>query len=146
MSSPDQAPDEAAIGEVLIKLARGFASNDADGLDALYAEDADWTNAFGTSLHGRDTIIRYLEKLFADSRFEAGHMVGEPQASIRFAAGGNVAIVKTYVEREGQRTVAGGKLPVRRNHSLKVLEKRHGRWTIVSEIYMDARDEQTLVR
>ena len=145
MSSPVQTHDEAAVGDVLMKLARGFATNDVDGLDTLYAEDADWTNAFGTSLHGRDMIIRYLAKLFADSRFEAGRMVGEPQASIRFTGDGKIAIVKTYVEREGQQTVSGGELPVRRNHSLKVLEKRHGCWLILSEMYMDARDEQTLV-
>ncbi len=145
MSSPVQARDETAVGEVLMKLARGFVANDVQGLDALYAEDADWTNAFETSLHGRDAIIRYLEKLFADSRFEAGHMVGKPQASIRFVGDGTIAIVKTYVEREDQQTIAGGELPVRRNHSLKVLEKRDGCWQILSEIYMDARDEQTLV-
>lgn len=145
MDEPGTAKEEAAIGDILMRLGRGFATNDAGGLEALYAEDADWTNAFGTSLHGRDAIIRYLEKLFDDGRFKAGRMVGKPQASIRFAAGGTVAIAKTYVEREGQQTVEGGELPVRRNHSLKVLEKRAGRWLIVSEMYMDARDEQTLI-
>lgn len=133
------------MGEVLARLARGFATNDVRGLDALYAEDADWTNAFGTTLHGRRAIIAYLEKLFADERFEAGRLVGEPQASIRFTGDGRVALAKTYVEREGQKTVEGRELPVRRNHSLKVLENRDGRWLIVSEMYMDAREEQTLV-
>jgi hypothetical protein len=57
-----------------------------------------------------------------------------------------VAVVKTYIEREGQQTVEGSELLVRRNHSLKVLVKRDGQWLIVSEMYMDARDEQTLVR
>lgn len=146
MDEFDIAKEESAIGDVLMELGRGFAANNASGLGPLYAEDADWTNAFGTSLHGRDAIIRYLEKLFADGRFKAGRMVGKPQASIRFAARGTVAIAKTYVEREGQQTVEGGELPVRRNHSLKVLEKRAGRWLIVSEMYMDARDERTLVR
>jgi hypothetical protein len=60
--------------------------------------------------------------------------------------GDDVAVVKTYIEREGQQKVGGGELPVRRNHSLKVLVKRDGRWLILSEMYMDARDEQTLVQ
>ena len=58
--------------------------------------------------------------------------------------GDDVAVVKTYAEREGQEVVGGGELRVRRNHSLKVLVKRDGRWLILSEMYMDAREEQTL--
>lgn len=145
MDREDKKREEAAVGEVLVRLARGFAANDARGLDALYAEDADWTNAFGTTLHGREAIAVYLAKLFADQRFEAGRLAGEPQASIRFVGEGRAAVAKTYVEREGQQTVEGKELPVRRNHSLKVLERRDGRWVIVSEMYMDAREEQTLV-
>jgi hypothetical protein len=68
--------------------------------------------------------------------------VAPPQASIRFVAD-NVAVAKTYIEREGQQTVDGSELPVRRNHSLKVLVNRDRRWQIVSELYMDARDETT---
>lgn len=145
MDADDRAREEAAVGEVLATLGRGFATNDAQGLEALYAADADWTNAFGTSVHGRDAIVGYLRTLFADARFEAGRMVGEPQAWIRFLGDGAVAVARTYVEREGQRTIEGGELPTRHNHSLKVLEKRGGNWLIVSEMYMDARDEQTLV-
>lgn len=144
MNAEDRNSQEAAVGEVLMMLGRAFATNDASGLDGIYAEDADWVNAFGTRIHGREAIVHYLEKLFADQRFKAGRMVGKPQSSIRFLADGSVAVARTYVEREGQQTVDGGELPLRRNHSLKVLEKQAGRWLIVSEMYMDARDEQTL--
>lgn len=138
--------EEQAIGEVLMRLARAFAGCDASGLDTIYAEDADWTNAFGTRRHGRDRIVSYLETLFADARFGAGRLVGQPEASIRFVGDGTVAIVCTYVEREGQQTREGSELAVRRNHSLKVLEKRDARWQIISEMYMDARDEETLAQ
>lgn len=131
------------MGAVLMKLAGAFRGLDASGLDEVYAADADWTNAFGTSRQGREEIVSYLEALFQDERFAAGKPVGPPQASIRFL-GDDVAVAKTYIEREGQRTVEGGELPVRRNHSLKVLERGSGGWQIVSEIYMDARDERTL--
>lgn len=60
------------------------------------------------------------------------------------AAIGDVAVARTYIEREGQQTIDGGALPVRRNHSLKVLVRQADRWLIASEIYMDARSEQTL--
>ena len=89
--------------------------------------------------------MSYLERLFADEHFGAGRLVGPPQLSIRFL-GGDVAVVKTYIEREGQQSVEGTELPIRRNHSLKVLERRDGRWLIVSEMYIDAREDHTLRR
>jgi hypothetical protein len=100
----------------------------------------DWTNALGISVHGREALIEYLRDLFADFRFAAGKLVGPPQASIRFVAN-EVAVAKTYVEREAQQMADGTELPVRRNHSLKVIIKQDGRWLIVSEMYMDAHEE-----
>jgi uncharacterized protein (TIGR02246 family) len=138
----DRRADEAAIGELLMKLAKGFRDLDVRPLEDIYVEDADWTNAFGRTCHGREEILAYLRRLFAEPRFAAGEVVGEPQASIRFLDDGDVAVVKTYVERRGQETVEG-KVLNRRNHSLKVLQKRDGRWLIVSEMYMDAREEHT---
>ena len=88
-------------------------------------------------------LIAYLTHLFADERFAAGKPVAPPQASIRFL-GPDVAVAHTYIEREGQGSLDGGTLPVRRNHSLKALVRCDGRWLIASEMYMDARDEQTL--
>ncbi len=61
---------------------------------------------------------------------------------MRFLAD-DVVVVKTYIEREGQQTSSGEELPVRRNHSLKVMRREAGGWTIVSDIYMDARDDET---
>jgi uncharacterized protein (TIGR02246 family) len=104
-----RAADEAAVGEVLIAVGASFRALDTGGLDQVYAQDADWTNAFGTSRHGRAAIIEYLSELFADPRFGAGKPVGPPQASIRFIAD-DVAVAKTYIEREGQQTVEGSEL------------------------------------
>ncbi len=142
MNGMDRRADEAAIGELLMKLAKGFRDLDVRALEDIYAEDADWTNAFGRTCHGREEILAFLRRLFAEPRFAAGELVGKPQASIRFLDD-NVAVVKTYIERRGQETVEGEVLN-RRNHSLKVLQKSDGRWLIVSEMYMDAREEHTL--
>jgi hypothetical protein len=81
-----RAADEAAVGAVLIAIGASFRTLDTGGLDQVYARDADWTNAFGTSRRGRAAIIEYLSELFADPRFAAGKPVGPPQASIRFVA------------------------------------------------------------
>jgi len=120
-----------------------FRTRNADLLRDVYAADADWTNAFGTTLSGRDAILSYLSGLFADEHFAAGQLIGTPQVSVR-AVTPDVVVTKTFVEIAGQQTADGKTLPIRRNHSLKVLARQgDGRWLIVSEMYMDARDETT---
>jgi uncharacterized protein (TIGR02246 family) len=136
--------DQQAVGEAMMRLANAFRTLDPRGLEALYSEDADWTNAFGTTKHGAAEIVAYLTQLFADPHFAAGKPLGPPQASMRFVTD-DVAVVKTYIEREGQQTSDGAQLPVRRNHSLKVFRREVGGWRIVSDIYMDARDDKTFV-
>lgn len=129
-----------------MRLGASFRELDVTPLEGLYAADADWTNAFGTSRKGAEEIISYLQGLYADEHFGAGKPTGPPQASIRFL-GEDVAVVKTYIEREGQQTADGGQLGLRRNHSLKVLQRQgDDRWLIVSDIYMDAREEQTFAK
>jgi uncharacterized protein (TIGR02246 family) len=135
--------DEGAVFEVLLSIGAAFRGLDATGIEKLYVDDADWTNAFGTTLKGNQEIFQYLKELFANTHFAAGAVIGAPEASVRFL-GDDVAVAKTYLERAGQETAEGETLPKRRNHSLKVLVKDAGTWRIVSDIYMDARDESTL--
>jgi|GEM_PF-794538 len=134
--------DEQAVGELMLTLAAAFKDSDASGIEDLYSSDADWTNAFGTSRRGAAAISAYLTKLFADRHFADGRPVGPPQASFRFITP-DVCVVKTYVAREGQQTSAGDPLPTRRNHSLKVLRRDAAGWKIISDMYMDARQDQT---
>jgi uncharacterized protein (TIGR02246 family) len=135
--------DETAVYEVLLKIGAAFRGLDATGVEDLYVQDADWTNAFGTTLKGSREIAEYLRALFADAHFAAGAPVKPPEASVRFL-GDDVAVAKTYLERAGQETSTGETLPIRRNHSLKVLRKEGETWRIVSDLYMDARDDSTL--
>lgn len=132
--------------EALLKTQyRAFAARDAEAMRGIYAEDADWTNAFGRSLSGRDAIVAYLGELFADPNFSDGEMLGEPQVSVR-SVGDDAVAVKIYTRIKGQKTVDGDTLPVRHNHSLKLIGRQDdGSWKIVSEMYMDARQETTHV-
>jgi len=58
--------DQQAIGKTLLTLLTGFRNRDAEALRAVYSDDADWVNAFGTVKRGRDDIVEYLRGLFAD--------------------------------------------------------------------------------
>ncbi|MFZ0902641.1 MAG: nuclear transport factor 2 family protein [Mycobacterium sp.] len=67
----DLAPDDQqAIGKTLLTLLTGFRNRDADALRAVYSDDADWVNAFGTVKRGREEIVDYLRHLFVDGNFE----------------------------------------------------------------------------
>ncbi|MDV2968684.1 SgcJ/EcaC family oxidoreductase [Nitratireductor aquimarinus] len=145
MSDLQANPDAIAIETTLRTLLAAFQERDASKLSEVYVEDADWTNAFGSTLSGRDRIIDYLTGLFADPNFSAGKMQGQPDIHIR-SIGDDVVVAKTHVKVDGQQTVDGEALPTRHNHSLKVLHRQpDDRWLIVSEIYMDARTEVTYV-
>ncbi len=80
----DQRTDDpaAAVEAPLLALGAAFRQRDAHLLESVYADDADWTNAFGTTLRGRREIVAYLTGLFADPHFDAG-TPGRPQVSVR---------------------------------------------------------------
>jgi uncharacterized protein (TIGR02246 family) len=137
---PSRAVDEEQIVQALIALAMAFATFNAEGLRALYTPDADWIDASGTALHGRDAIIDHLRELFADPHVCAGSLVGAPKLSLRWIDD-DAVIATTYVERRSQQTVDGRTLPRRRTHTLKVLARsEQGVWLITSDIHADAHD------
>jgi uncharacterized protein (TIGR02246 family) len=134
--------DAAAIEATLQTVAEAFRARSTEGLGAAYAEDADWTNAFGTTLNGRAAIVDYLAGLFRDPKFTAGRLKGAPTVEVRQVRP-DVVVARTYLEIEGQETLEG-RIPVRRNFSMKVLAREgDGAWRIVSDLYMDAREETT---
>lgn len=138
----DAEADAAAIGAVLVAVATAFRTRDTSPIVDVYSADADWTNAFGTTLKGGPAILGYLDGLFRDPRFAAGRPKGPPSVEVRSVTE-DVAVAKTYMEIEGQETV-DGTIALRRNFSLKVLAREaDGVWRIVSDMYMDARDETT---
>lgn len=135
--------DQEAIGNLLRQQQKAFVERDAELMRGIYVDDADWTNAFGRSLKGEDSIITYLEELFADENFAAGKVEGQSEVTVRLIGKDTIA-AKVHTRIEGQRTIDGGTLPMRENYSLKLIAAQSdGSWKIVSELYMDARQEVT---
>lgn len=132
MPSPDIPAPLEGIESPLRSLAEAFAAGDATLLEGV-----------GSVWRGAAEILAYLRELFADARFRAGEALAPPQVEVRTVAP-RVAVARTHVEIVGRRTVDGGILPKRRNHSLKALVKGDDdRWRIASEMPIDARDETT---
>lgn len=143
----DELPpaDQVAIGETLGRLLRGFASRDADLLDGVYTEDADWVNAFGSVKKGNREIVDYLRGLFADPNFDAGELVSAPDSHLRKITD-DVVTVSTSLQITGQLLLTGDPILMRNNHSLRVLARqRSGAWQIASEMYSDSRTDQSYI-
>jgi uncharacterized protein (TIGR02246 family) len=137
--------DSRAIEETVGKLFQGFTRRNAEVLLQVYADDADWMNAFGSVKRGAAEIVSYLRGLFADANFNDGKLMASPQSQLRRLSS-NLVTVSTHLRIAGQGLVGGGAIPVRDNHSLRVLQKQaDGRWLIVSEMYMDANTEQSYI-
>ena len=137
------AADQSAIATTLGALLTGFSEHNADALQDVYADDADWVNAFGTAKKGSKEIVEYLRGLFGDANFDQGKLAGPPESTLRRLTD-EVITVSTHLRVEGQGLVGGGTIPVRNNFSLRILQRQaDGRWLIVSEMYMDARTDET---
>jgi uncharacterized protein (TIGR02246 family) len=136
-------PDREAVGRTVSALLTGFATRNAAALEGVYSTDADWVNAFGTVKKGSGEIVPYLKGLFADTNFDAGELVAPPHSALR-VLGNDVVAVSTHLQIKGQRLLGGGTIALRDNYSLRILQKQaDGTWLIVSEMYMDARQDQT---
>jgi uncharacterized protein (TIGR02246 family) len=136
------AADQQAIGTTLLTLLTGFRERDATALLAVYSDDADWVNAFGTVKRGCQHIVDYLRCLFANDNFNRGEPEGAPETSFRVLTP-EVVLVSAHLRIKGQGLVGGGTLD-RENFSLRALQRqRDGSWLIVSEMFQDANTETT---
>jgi uncharacterized protein (TIGR02246 family) len=136
------ASDQEAIGKTLLTLLRAFDERDAEPLQHVYSDDADWVNAFGTVKRGRDEIVKYLRGLFGDDNFNRGELAGPPETSFRVLTP-EVVLVSAHLQVNGQGLVAGATLD-RDNFSLRALQRQNdGSWLIVSEMFQDANTETT---
>jgi uncharacterized protein (TIGR02246 family) len=135
--------DATAIRQTMTRLLEGFRRRDAESLNAVYTDDADWVNAFGSVKKGRTEIVHYLEGLFADSAFNAGRIIKPPISIVRKLAD-DTAAVSSHLQIAGQGLVDGGAIALRDNRSLRILQKHSaGRWLVVSEMYMDVRQDKS---
>ena len=135
------ADENDAIVSLIERNVAAFRDFDADGASSTYADDADWTNAFGVRQHGRSNIRTYLSNLFARPEFRSRSQSGPAELSVRFVRP-DVAVAHRLTEVVGQRGSNGEKLPPRKIHRLIVLTKDAGNWLILSELVMDERQDR----
>lgn len=130
-----------AVEAVVEGWTEGWRTKNAQLACAGYADDADWTNAFGMTERGRNAICRKLAEVFS-LPFVMGATSDVVSQDVRLL-GADVAVVSTRVRRVGQQTAAGEALGARDTRHQRVLFRSGGEWRIVSHLIADARDPAT---
>ncbi|MHA7871526.1 MAG: YybH family protein, partial [Hyphococcus sp.] len=92
--------DKDAILATLSSWNEGWAQADASLAVQDYAEDVDWTNAFGDRFQGRDDLRQGLEFIFSLGFVMAGHTGGNEYADITFLSP-DIALLRSKLVRKG---------------------------------------------
>lgn len=133
--------DKAAILKTFDSWNSGWEKGDADLAVRDYADDADWTNAFGDRFESKQALRDGLDYIFGLGFVMAGDSAGNEFADVVFL-GPDVATVRSKLVRTGQQTSAEELMPDRHINHLRVLHRRAGRWVIVSHLISQAKEKQ----
>ena len=131
------AADSAAIMQAIANWERAWEVRDPQLAARDYAEDADWTNAFGHRRIGRQQIEAILDTVFNRPFVMAG-TTEYLMHDLRFL-GPEVALLRSKAERTGQEEPTGEPLGVREINHLRVFQRHDGTWVIVSHLIADQR-------
>lgn len=121
----------------------GWKTKDASLAVADYAEDVDWTNAFGDRFQGRDALEKGLEFIFGLDFVMAGDSGANEYRDVTFLAD-DIALVRSQLVRRGQETETGEVMKDRQINHLRVLRKKNGEWRIVSHLISQAKEKGSL--
>jgi len=137
------AEDEKAIQAMLAVSGKGWAARDAKLASSIYAEDAQWMNAFGRRKNGRAEIEEFLKWLFSHPGEKNTKSANTPdvprESSIKFIRP-DVAVIYSYREVIGQMSDSGKEMPKRKIHVTQIATKERGKWLIANEVIMDERE------
>lgn len=133
--------ERAAVLATMNSWNQGWATKDAELAVRDYADDADWTNAFGDRFEGREALHEGLEFIFSLDFVMAGDSGGNEFQDVRFLTD-DIALIRSKLVREGQQFRTGETRPDRHINHLRVLEKRDGQWKIVSHMISQAQEKR----
>lgn len=137
----EHASDRAEILRTLESWNHGWAQRDADLAVSDYAQDVDWTNAFGDRFQGKEALREGLSHIFGLDFVMAGDSSGSEYADVTFLTR-DVALLRSKLVRSGQRMSTGETMPDRHINHLRVFHRRDGRWVIVSHLISQAQKKR----
>ena len=118
--------DEAAVRRVLGEFNDAWTARSASRYAAVFADDADWENAFGGRRKGRKEIQEFIGGLV--SQFSSAE---EAITDTRvWCMSPKLALVDVYQTVTGQKLPSGRIVPTRRIRMTQLYEKNGGKWMI----------------
>ena len=133
--------DKEAILQTFDSWNRGWSDADAALAVQDYAEDTDWTNAFGDRIQGKAALREKLAYIFGLGFAMAGDSAGNEYTDIEFLSA-DIAMVRSKLVRSGQQTSSGDVMPDRHINHLRVYQMRDGRWLIVSHLISQVKEKR----
>lgn len=128
-STSAQTTSDQTLVENLVTngLDMAFNAHDAKALSENFAEDGDFTNVRGTSVHGRKAIDDFHAPLFA-TMFKNAH-TRTVSIQVRFLRP-DIATVDFHWEMTGATFPDGTPFPNRKGLANATVEKRGGKWLV----------------
>jgi len=132
-----RSKDSIAIRKAVNEFNDAWTAKDPIRYSAAFALDADWENAFGGHLRGRDSIKMTYQKLM--SQFNTAE---ETITGIHvFCMSPEFALVDIYQTVDGQKLPKSGRLvPTRHIRMSDVYQKINGKWLVKIHRVTDLRE------
>jgi len=140
-ASTNTKADRKAVLATLDSWNQGWAEADAALAVQDYAEDVDWTNAFGDRYQGREALQDGLEFIFGLGFVMAGDSSANEYSDVRFLSP-DIALMRSKLVRTGQKRSDGTLMDDRHINHLRVLQRREGQWRIVSHLISQAQKKR----
>lgn len=128
------APDGSGIRSALAASVEAWNKHDAEAFSKVFAEDADFTNVRGASVHGRTEVAKFHAPVFA-TIFKDSHLK-IIDTKVRFIKP-DVAAVDAWWEMTGARAPDGQEIPLRKGLLNLVMTRQSARWLITIMHNMD---------
>jgi len=129
--------DSIAIWKLITEFNDAWTAKDPVRYAAVFANDADWENAFGGHLKGRDSILIFYRKLMLQFT-TAVETITKIQV---FCMSTDFALVDIYQTVDGQKLPNSGRLvPTRHIRMSDVYQKIDGKWQVKVHRVTDLRE------
>lgn len=135
--------EKALVLKTLDSWNEGWKTRDVGLAIADYADDCDFTNAFGDRFEGKDQLKEGLTFIFSLDFVMAGDSESNAYQDVTFLSD-SIAMIRSQLVRKDQKTDSGEVMKDRLINHLRVLEKREGRWLIVSHLVSQAKEKGSL--
>lgn len=132
----DKQQESARIVQSISNWNAGWDKKDVQLAIKDYAEQTDWTNAFGDRVQSREELKELLEEIFAMDFVMEG-TDNYTNDEVEFLSE-EIALLRSKNVRKGQKWSDGSLMDDRHIHHLRVFQKIQNEWKIISHMINQA--------